>query len=167
MAVNHLCKTPEKSPSPGGTGQEEAALPLPSLQKARGGAHQGVATYTKWSALRQPVYRLLLEDIGQPLLLPEQNPPTSSPIGKVLSVCQETRDAKIEVHGDGHGNSASIGDMTELHAILPQWRCDLTSTHPGTFWKTEFGLDRASAVRGPLFCFSGLPQASSQTPIFS
>lgn len=117
---------PEKSPSPGGTGQDEAAgesYSLPSLQKARGSTHQGVATNTQWSAPRQPAHLLLLEDTGHPSLLPEQKTPTFPCTGKALSVCQGTRDPEIKVAAIETNipvRSLHPGDTTELHTILPQ-----------------------------------------------
>lgn len=100
--VNHLRKMPEKSPSPGGTGQDaEGSLynsfPLPVLQRQEGALTKESATNTKWSVPRQPACLLLLEDTGHPLLLPEKNTPSFSPTGKALSVCQVILDAEVKV----------------------------------------------------------------------
>lgn len=92
---------PEKSPSPGGTGQDvEAYTLLSSPHLSRGKREHGkeLATNAKWSAQRQPVCLLLLQDTGHPWLLPEQSSPVFSPTGKALGVCQMIcHDAEIKL----------------------------------------------------------------------
>lgn len=90
---------PEKSPSPGGTGQDvEAYTLLPPPPEARGSTVRSWPQTQNGSAQRQPVCLLLLQDTGHSWPLPEQSSPVFSPTGKALGVCQMIcHDAEIKL----------------------------------------------------------------------